>query len=326
MRKFLLIIFWVILGLGVFVFWSKPSTGFLSPGGKSIAPKKDTSLERYAFDYLQKRIFVGSEIKKEKLIKKEAGYTSWLFSYVSDDKKVTGQLNLPDKSDKLPVVVLLRGYADEEIYFTGLGTRKAAGVLAQNGFITLAPDFLDFGGSEAGYSDILEARFHKPVEVLDLLASIKDLLEADADKIFLWGHSNGGQIALSVLEITRAAYPTVLWAPVTTAFPESVTQYVGEMDDQGLKVQKRLDEFLQNYEAKKYSITNYLADIKAPIQIHQGGRDDLVTRAQTEDFYDTFKPLHPYTWYYDYPRSDHNFTADWDLVMRRTLEFYQKYL
>jgi dipeptidyl aminopeptidase/acylaminoacyl peptidase len=96
------------------------------------------------------------------------------------------------------------------------------------------------------------------------------------------------------------------------------------LDDQGLKVQKRLDEFLQEHDAKNYSIANYLADIKAPLQIHQGGRDSLVTRGQTESFLETIKPLNLYTQYYYYPRSDHNFVADWDLVMRRTLKFYQK--
>jgi dipeptidyl aminopeptidase/acylaminoacyl peptidase len=309
----------IIFGL---LFWSKNQPGLLSPVGDKT-PSQNRFLDQYAFTNLQKRVFSGNEIAKEKVIKKEPGYTSWLFSYSSDGKKVTGQLNLPTRTGKLPVVIMLRGYVDEEIYFTGLGTRKAAGVLAQSGFITLAPDFLAFGGSDPGYADILEARFHKPVEVLDLIASLKTLPEVDESKVFLWGHSNGGQIALSVLEVSRQKYPTVLWAPVTLGFPESITQYVGEMDDQGLKVQKRLSEFLQDYDPKNYSITNYLTDIKAPLQIHQGGRDSLVTRTQTEAFYSTLQSLNSSIRYYYYPRSDHNFVADWDLAMRRTLKFYQ---
>src|SRR4030043_219471 len=90
-------------------------------------------------------------------------------------QKVTGMANLPKRQGKLPVIVMLRGYADDEIYFTGLGTRKSAGVFAENGFLTLAPDFLGFGGSETCSADILEARFERPVTVLNLLASIKNL-------------------------------------------------------------------------------------------------------------------------------------------------------
>jgi dipeptidyl aminopeptidase/acylaminoacyl peptidase len=322
MKKDVLLLLVLLLATAGWFFWPPARPNFLSPlGGRCSI--QEQPLAKYAFDNLQKRVFTGNEIAKEKVIKKEPGYTSWLFSYSSDGKKVTGQLNLPTRTGKLPVVIMLRGYADEEIYFTGLGTRKAAGVLAQNGLITLAPDFLDFGGSDPGYEDILEARFHKPVEVLDLIASIKTLPEADESKVFLWGHSNGGQIALSVLEVSRQKYPTVLWAPVTLGFPESITQYVGEMDDQGLKVQKRLSEFLQDYDPKNYSITNYLTDIKAPLQIHQGGRDSLVTRTQTEAFYSTLQSLNSSIRYYYYPRSDHNFVADWDLAMRRTLKFYQ---
>lgn len=296
------------------------------------------TLSKYSFPNLQKAEFAGSEIKLEKVIERQNGYTSWLFSYTSDGKKITGMLNIPgDMKDttirgykdtgKWPVIVMLRGYADEDIYFTGLGTRKAAGVFAQNGFITLAPDFLGFAGSDSASADILENRFYRPVEALSLLSSIKSLSQADTDHIFFWGHSNGGQIAISVLEILGdKGVPATLWAPVTTGFPESVLQYIGELDDKGIKVKRAINDFMLVYDAKEFSISNYLADITSPIQIHQGGTDVLVKTEQTDRFVGELRGLGKDVDYFRYPRSDHNMSKDWNLVIKRDMEFFKSQL
>ena len=295
---------------------------FISPLGSNLFKSKP--LEKYSFENLRKREYQGSEIKLEKVIKEEEKYTSWLFSFQTDGKKVTGMLNLPQKQGKLPVVVMIRGYADDQVYFTGLGTRKGAGVFAENGFITLAPDFLGFGGSDTSSADILEARFERPITVLNLLASIKNLPQADPNKIFLWAHSNGGQIALSVLEISQKPIPTVLWAPVTAGFPQSVLQYMGEMDDQGLKVKKAIDDFLNLYDSKHYSIDQYWGNIEAPLQVHQGTADEYIHTDWTDNFVQTLKDLGKNVIYFKYPRNDHNLSRDWDLVIQRDLEFFGK--
>jgi len=327
MKKNLPLILFALLYLALLgiLFFVPGQKSLISPLGSNFF-NRPKPLEKYSFENLRKREYQGSEIKLEKVIKEEERYTSWLFSFQSDGKKVTGMLNIPKKLGKLPVVLMIRGYADEEIYFTGLGTRKGAGVFAENGFITLAPDFLGFGGSDTSSADILEARFERPITVLNLLASIKSLPQADQDKIFLWTHSNGGQIALSVLEISQKSIPTVLWAPVTKAFPESVLQYMGEMDDQGLKVKKAIDDFLSLYESKYFSIDQYWSDIKAPLQVHQGTADEYIDTEWTDSFVKTLKDLGKSVVYYKYSRNDHNLSRDWDLVVARDLEFFRKNL
>ena len=299
--------------------------------GKLIIPKftinyKPKLLDKYNFEELSKRVFLGSEIILEEVITEEETYTSWFFSYLSEGKKVTGMANIPKEGEKMPVILMIRGYADDEIYFTGLGTRKAAGVFAENGFITLAPDFLGFGGSDTCSADILEARFEKPLTVLNLLASVKNLPQADNDKIFFWAHPNGGQIALSVLEITKEPMPTSLWAPVTTGFPESVLQYIGELDDQGLKVKNAIDGFLNDYDPQKYSIDAYFTDITADMQLHQGLSDPLVSEEASDNFAKTMANLSKNINYYKYPRNDHNLSRDWDTVIQRDLSFFKRHL
>ncbi|MCX6725949.1 MAG: prolyl oligopeptidase family serine peptidase [Candidatus Shapirobacteria bacterium] len=346
---FLILVAVLFLGLSVIFFFlpNQPNDRLISPSDQNFFKHQlPKPLEKYSFENLRKREYQVSDIKLEKVLDEQSSYTSYLFSFQSDGKKVTGMANIPlrlpsgftlkvhpEGQAKFPVIVMIRGYADEEIYFTGLGTRKGAGVFAENGFITLAPDFLGFGDSAEQSTDILEARFERPVTVLNLLASIKNLPQADPNKIFLWGHSNGGQIVLSVLEILPKTnlsanwrIPTVLWAPVTKGFPESVLQYMTDLDDQGLKVKEAINNFVSLYDPKKYSIDNYWSDISAPLQVHQGTADEYIKTEWTDTFVQTLKDLGKSVTYYKYPKNDHNFSRDWDTVVQRDLKFFKNNL
>jgi len=340
---FLSILFIICLLAYLFIdFWWQDNFSLVSPLSRfrsTTQEPKSYSLNKYSFEALREREFIGSQISKaccsaiklEKVIKKEEKFTAYLFSFETEGKKVTGQANLPagrqvSPDQKFPVVVMLRGQVDDEVYFTGAGTYKAAGVFAENGFVTLAPDFLGFGGSQTSSSDILEARFERPVTVLSLLASVGTLEQVNPEKIVLWGHSNGGQIALSVLEITKKPIPTTLWAPVTKGFPESVLTYMGEMDDQGLKVKSAIDQFLQDYNPKLYSIDNYFADIVAPLQLHQGTADTLVPFSWSDTFVSKMETQGKKVIYYKYRGNDHNLKQSWDLVVQRDIEFFWKNL
>lgn len=325
MRTIVLLTILLFVALGAFFtkdFWWNRTTELVAP---IIQTRQvSTKFNPYTFENLRQRSYPGSQIKLEKVLKEDKGFTSYLFSFQTDGKKVTGQANLPQQKGKLPVVVMIRGYIDDQNYFTGAGTSKVAGVFAQNGFITLAPDFLGFGGSDSAGSDILEARFEKPITVLNLLSSIKTLPQANPEKVFIWGHSNGGQVALSVLEVSQKPTPTTLWAPVTKGFPDSVLTYMEEMDDQGLKVKAAIDEFLQDYDPKKYSVDEYFVDIKAPLQLHQGTNDPLVPIAWSDGFVSRLELLGKEITYRKYKGNDHNLKQGWDLVVARDLEFFRK--
>ena len=331
MRKKFIFSIPIFLSLGFFVFRffhlfpsfsSYSSVSIVSPLGQ----KSGGSLSQYSFENLQKRKYAGGIIKLDKIIKYDINFTSFLFFYESDGKKISGLLNLPSGNGPFPVVVLLRGYVDQEIYYTGLGTQKVGEAFAKEGYLALAPDFIGYGSSDPQLSaDILEDRFSKPVEVLNLLASIKSLKQANPDKIFLWGHSNGGQIALSVLEISQKSYPTVLWAPVFKGFPEALTDYMHVLDDQGKKVKAAIDKFLLDYDASQYSIITYLKKINSPLQIHQGTADDLVLISRSDEFVSQLKSLDKKVEYFTYQGADHNLSGSaWQTAVSRSLVFFNK--
>lgn len=285
-----------------------------------------TPLAKYSFEALAKRKYEPSEIKLERVMKDDNMFTAYVFSMNVDGQKVTGQANIPKKTGKLPVVVMIRGYAEKEGYFTGSGSYKAAGEFAKAGFITLAPDFLGYGGSDPESSDILEVRFAKPITVLTLLESIQNIPQANSQNVFIWAHSNGGQITLSVLEITKRPIPATLWAPVTRGFPESVLAFIKDLDDQGQMVVSTISAFTKDYNPKLFSIDTYFADITAPLQLHQGTGDILVKTSWSETFVKTMRSLNKNMTYYTYHKDDHNLKYNWKTVIQRDIAFFKKHL
>jgi len=270
-----------------------------------------------------------SEIKLGAATKKEDKYITYIFTFLSDGKTVSGMANIPKGKGPFPVIVLLRGYADRENYHIGLGTERSANFLAANGFLTLAPDFLGYGYSDWEDEDILMARFYRPVEVLNLIAAIGSLPQADTKRVGLWGHSNGGQIALSVLEITGKNYPTSLWAPVSLGFPESVLVYLGKEEEVGNPVKEKIDEFSKTNDPRKYSILEYLSRIKAPFIIHQGGADTLIKTEWTETLVEKLRSYGLQADYYFYKGENHNFNnfkKTGEELRKKDLLFFQKYL
>jgi len=305
----------------------------LSPGGEEVVKQEPRIFDKYSFPALAAREFEGSEIVLEKILKEGNGFTSWIFSYKSDGKRITGMADIPDNdsySDRLPVVVLIRGFVPEEIYETGMGSQPMADFLAKEGFVTLAPDFLGFGGSDmppaVGFLSPLADRFEKPVAVLNLLASIETLPQVDSQNIFFWAHSNGGQIALSVLEITKRDIPTVLWAPVTKAFPYNLLHYSDEAEDQGKYLRKLVSEFEKDYDSDLFSIHNYFSDIVAPLQLHQGKADQEVPVWWSDEFVTQMNGLDKEIEYFTYDGADHNMAPAWQQAAEESLEFYKKFL
>lgn len=299
--------------------------------GKILGEKK---LAPYTYTALKMTDFLGSEISIDKQLKDEEDFLSYLYYFDVRGKKVSGLMNVPKNPGEYPLIVMIRGYVDAEIYSPGVGTNRGGEYLAQNGFITLAPDFLGYGFSDKGSSDPMEDRFLTYVTALEQISSLKNLNQAlekkslaaryDNNHLGLWGHSNGGQIALSVLEITGEEYPTVLWAPVSKPFPYSILYYTDQAEDYGKSLRKLVADFEKDYDVDKYSVANYLDWIKAPIQINQGGLDEEVPQKWSDNLFETLKEMEKDVEYFTYPKENHNFNqGEWPLVMERTMGFYK---
>lgn len=308
-----------------------------------IAEVRPTPLAKYTIDNLSKADIKPSEIVIGKVIKDYPKFTSYEFSmkfspnFSTDLKTTSGLINIPKANGTFPVIVMFRGYVDPAKYFIGEGTEHSAEVFAANGYITIAPDFLGYGNSDKEASDVFESRFQTYSLAMTLLKSTKALkddplkvgsnsINVDTKNIFIWGHSNGGQISLTTLEATGANYPTVLWAPVSKPFPYSILYYTDDASDGGKFLRNKLGTFENDYDTDLYSLSKYLGRIKAPIQLNQGSYDAAVPAIWSDQLSKDLKVANVDVTYIKYPGADHNLTPGWNLAIQNALDFFKKHI
>lgn len=336
-------------------------SGLLSPQINQKNKVKELPLLEYSIENLAKKNFEAKKpIKIEKIISSDLNKKTYalLFSYESQGKNISGALNLKLDETSLikPIVVMIRGFVPLEGYFSGAGTKNAAAVLAENNYVTFAPDFLGYGSSDTESSNTWEARFIKVANVIDLLktieaypqidlSSIKELpikeITLDASKIGIWAHSNGGQIAVSTLEVLGSNLPTTLWAPVLAPFPYSIMYFTDENDDEGKEARKYLSQFEADYDVFDFSLTKHLDRLHGPIQIQHGINDDSALVSWTEEFLtkidlENEKRAAASTQsavenkieidFYKYPGANHNLQPNWDEAIKKDLSFFAKNL
>lgn len=294
-----------------------------------ISQVKPRPLEKYSIENLQKADFKPGKIEMGEVIKEEKDYTSYKFSFSfspdlsSNLKKTSGLINIPKGTGPFPLIVMFRGYVDPENYFIGEGTQHAAEVFAQNGFITVAPDFLGYGESDSEAANVFESRFQTYVTAITILKSVNSLSLWDGTNEFVWGHSNGGQIALTALEVTQVRLPTVLWAPVSKPFPYSILYYTDESSDRGKFLRRELAKFEEDYDVESYSLVNYLGNIISPLEIHQGTNDDAVPVPWSNELVKKLEDLKADVTYIKHAGADHNMNPAWQTAVTQSLNFFQ---
>lgn len=322
----------IAIGVGMW-FYIRRERVVISPVG-NIAIEKP--LDKYTFERLKRKKFISSPIQIGKKVQDGEAFVSYLFYFSDDGKKVSGLMNVPKTEGTYPVIVMFRGFVPKEKYASGEGTYHSAEFFAQNGFITLAPDFLGYGESDKPSNDSMEERFQTYTTVLSLLSSIPNLnqalkniengiVRAKVENIGIWGHSNGGHIALSILAISGKNYPTVLWNPVSKAFPYSILFFTDDFDDHGKALRRVLADFEKEYDAEKYSPSNYYKWITAPVQLHQAIDDEAVPKKWSDQLEEELAKLKKDVTYFTYPGENHNFSqGSWQTVIQRSINFYRQ--
>jgi len=281
----------------------------------TVAPTA-TAVSPLAVPALRARAYEGGEVKVLQMLSQNAAYVSHLIEYPSDGLRIRGVMKVPRGTGPFPVVLLNHGYYAVTAYRSGSGTDNAGDFLARAGYLTLASDYRGFGGSENDASGQNAGhRVEYAVDVLNLLAAVPSVPQADAARVGMWGHSMGGEIGLRVLEADRGQRlkGTVFGAPTSGDVRANNRFYAGGAAPD---VAEQI--------AFQLSPINYISWIDSPVALHQGDRDREVDPQWTVQLRDALQGAGKAVEFFWYPGQDHNWSAGWGEITPRTLAFFDR--
>lgn len=283
---------------------------------------------------LKKRNYPASEIVIEQTLPKRSNYLRYIASYHSDGLKIYGLLTIPDtpRPDKgYPAILFLHGYVNPETYVTTGNYAESRDGLAKNGFITFKPDFRGHGKSE-GSPQISHFSEGYLVDSLNALSALKIYPAVDPGRIGVWGHSNGGGLALRMLVITKNIKAVVIWSGVVGTYQDLLETYRTKvpwlplMDDPALVKNRGLPSTNPEF-WNKLDAYNYLKDITAPIQLHHGTADEEVPIEFSIHLKNELEKAGKTVEFYQYPGDKHNLSgANFYTAIQRSIDFFKNNL
>lgn len=306
-----------------------------------LSCKQDKSLDKREFiesplsiTGLQNRSYT-AELNLEKELIGTETFSAELMSYYSDSLKVYTLVHTPKtKQDKngFPVLIFAHGFHPEpekygvstvtgEDWRPGDYYRGIPESYAENGFLTLTPDYRGHNISE-GFdftkSSYLASTYYA-IDVLHLINAVSALKEADKNKIFLMGHSMGGDVTLKVLLVNDNIKAASLWSAVTASTVEQA-MYYGKWDDESWDSLSprsmknylgRLDSTINNlgfeYNLSSGDPIQFLDEIDSPIIIHHATNETSVPYQWSESLAAKLYEKEKSFTFYSYESKNHLF-------------------
>jgi len=290
------------------------------------SPTPDPYFE-FTVDGLAARSYGGGELRVEETLAVTEAFTRTLITYPSDGLTIYGFMNVPRGEGPFPVVVLLHGYIDPDIYSTLAYTTRYADSLARAGYLAVHPNLREYPPSDSGPNRF---RVGMAIDVFNLLALVRQqggqpgpLRQADPDAIGLWGHSMGGGIALRVITVDPDVRAAVLYGSMSgdeKVNYERVLYWSG--GERGQEELDTPDEALQ-----RISPIFYLERIQAAVSIHHSDADATVPLEWSLDLCERLQAIDRPVECFTYAGLPHTFRGEGDLLfMRRTADFFDRTL
>ena len=276
---------------------------------------------------LRARRYGDGELEVLETLAATSAFTRTLFRYPSDGLNIYGFMNVPAGTGFFPVVIVLHGYIDPNVYQTLAYTTRYADALAQAGYLVLHPNLRGYPPSDDGPNRF---RVGMAVDVLNLIGLVKHwgaregaLAQANPVQVGMMGHSMGGGITLRVLAADDGVRAAVLYGSMSadeaTNYEQIKVWSGGERGHGELSTPRE--------DLARISPIYYLKDIKAAVSIHHSDDDATVPPEWSTQLADQLLALDKKVEYFRYVDTPHTFRGDADrLFIERMTDFFTRHL
>jgi dipeptidyl aminopeptidase/acylaminoacyl peptidase len=284
-------------------------------------------MEPYTIVGLRERDYLGGTIQVQWTYTRTNAYTRYFITYPSDGLTISGVMCVPHGEGPFPVVILNHGYIAPDEYWSGADTWYASAYLAQQGYLTISPDFRGWGESDAGDNYF---RTGLLIDALNLVSSLPSLPKADVERVGMWGHSMGAGVTTKAMVVDPRIRAAVLYGSVSADDQAYLRRWGSSSADVAPDDPVRLAYrwALQDREfTRRTSPLFFFRDVTAAVQIHQGTEDGVTPPRWAEAIRDELRHWGRRVEYYAYEGQGHAFHDEsWTLFMDRVTRFYDRHL
>ena len=189
LKKYLLIIGVLLLGIGVFLYLSKQkslsktfseltdNTNMENEGGLEDAPHP------LSIETLRVGDYPGSDIVIEQSLDPGSNYQRYIASYKSEGLKIYALLTVPNGTppeNGWPVIIFNHGYIPPAQYRTTERYVAYVDGFARSGYVVFRPDYRGHGNSEGSPAGAYGSNAYT-IDVLNAVSSMKNYKDADPE-------------------------------------------------------------------------------------------------------------------------------------------------
>lgn len=258
----------------------------------------------------------------------EVSANSSIVSYSSDGLKLYALMITPKGTSPpggWPIIIINHGHIPPSQYSTTQSYINTSNYFASQGFLVLKPDFRGHDKSEGVWNGSLLSRSEYTVDVLNLISTVNSIPNINPNRLFMYGHSMGGDVTLQVLEITSKIKAATLWAPAVTTMPEAISYFVKNRSTTSADFTQfniQYPEFTAKYPISQISPFDNLDKLSTPLNLHQGTADQSVPYAWGVTFDDKLKSLNKTVNFYSYPNDNHDIAGHFTVALSRDVDFF----
>lgn len=308
------------------------SSGPAAPSGTTTAGETVPEVTSpISLPALMAKEYDGRGLRLGRVLGRAGSYTRRAVTYRSGDLRISGIINVPRGEGPFPVLVLLHGYIDPDVYVTGQGLMREQDYLARRGYVVLHTDYRNHAGSDDDPGAERTLRLGYTEDVVNAVLAVKrsPLPFLDGERVGLLGRSMGGGVTYNTLVAQPGLVDAaVVFAPVSSLTSDNFDRWIRD------KRPELAAEIVDHYGApedrpqfwRDVSPRTYFDRITEPLLIHHGTSDDSCPIRWTRATYDALQREGKDARLFVYDGEEHAFGPQWPLSMRRTVRFFDRHL
>ena len=302
--------------------------------------------EELTIDYLRNLEINGSEITFEEALPDGSNYHQHLVSYISEGNKIYGLLTIPFEEPPqggYKAIVFNHGYIPPAAYRTTERYLAYVDYLARSGFVVFKINLRGHGQSEG----LPSGTYFSPAYTIDAISALKSLQQLDIidpQGIGMWGHSMAGNLVLRAMLVEPDIKAGVIWAGAVYSYDDftkyritdltyqpPATPETEQTPDPRRETRSILDTYGMPDTQVDYwqavSLTENIAFLQSPLQLHHAQDDDVVNIGYSIDLAAVLEENGKEFEFYSYEGGGHNLVSPYfGQAMLRTVEFFRNNL